>query len=506
MRVSLSGIVVRFGALTAVNDVSLAIEPGEIHAVVGENGAGKSTLMNVLFGLVKPQAGTIGIDGRPRVWNSASDAISAGLGMVHQHFMLQEQMTVLENIVLCAEPVGPLGFVDFAAARRRLAESANLHGITVALDREVGRLSVGERQVVEILKMLYREAQVLILDEPTSVLTPQEKDRLFEILRSFRAAGRAIVLITHKLDEVMEIADRVSVMRGGRLVTSAPLAETSKEEIARGIIGGEVPPLRQRSAHTPGEAVLAVEGLGIGRRGRSVGPLSFSVRADEIVGIAGVSGNGQAELVQALAGLKPASAGRIVLCGRDITGLSVAERRRIGMSYIPEDRQRMGLALAATVSENANAGRDDRGGFAKGPFLRRGAMAEFARDIIRRFDIRVAGPSALASTMSGGNKQKLVVGREITRATPLIIAENPTWGVDIGAIDFIHGELMRMRDAGHAVLLVSTELDEVMALSDRILVMYEGRFAGEVPGSEATRERLGNLMTSHLGQGSAVAA
>ncbi|MCT7377602.1 ABC transporter ATP-binding protein [Chelativorans salis] len=496
MRASLSGITVRFGALTAVDNVSLDIEPGEIHAIVGENGAGKTTLMNVLFGLVQPEAGAISLDGKAMRWASPQDAIRHGLGMVHQHFMLQESMTVLENIVLCAEPVTRFGFIDFAAARRRLAEVAEEHRISIALDRPVGRLSVGERQVVEVLKMLYREAEVLILDEPTSVLTPLEKDRLFATLRSFRSAGKAIVLITHKLDEVMELADRVSVMRGGRLVRSGRLSETSKEEIARGIIGGELPPARQRTARTPGEEVLSVCDLQVSGRGGAIGPLSLSVRAGEIVGIAGVSGNGQAELIQAVTGLMPLLSGEIMLCGRPIGHLDVEDRRRIGMSYIPEDRQRMGLALGATVSENANAGRDDRAAYTRGPFLNRAAMARFARQLIERYRIRVGGTSAFASTMSGGNKQKLVVGRELARDTPLVIAENPTWGVDIGAIDFIHGELMRKRDEGHAVLLVSTELDEVLALSDRILVMYSGALAGEVAGAEADRERIGSMMTS----------
>jgi simple sugar transport system ATP-binding protein len=495
MHVALSGITVRFGALTAVDDVSLAITPGEIHAIVGENGAGKSTLMNALFGLVEPAAGTIIIDGTARRWTSPQGAITAGLGMVHQHFMLQEEMTVLENIVLCSEPVGRFGFVDFTAAHRRLKESAEGHGIVIGLDRVVGDLSVGERQV-EILKVLYREAEVLILDEPTSVLTPQEKDRLFAILKSFRAAGKAIVLITHKLDEVMEIADRVSVMRGGRLIASGRLAETSKEEIARGIIGGELPAARQRQPREPGDIVLSVEKLVAAGRGMAVGPIALSVRAGEIVGIAGVSGNGQAELVQALTGLKPSTSGAITLCGIRIEALDVEQRRRIGMSYIPEDRQRVGLALGATVAENANAGRVDRAAFSRGPFLNRPAMARFARLLIERYRIRVGGPFARASTMSGGNKQKLVVGRELARAAPLVVAENPTWGVDIGAIDFIHGELMRMRDEGHAVLLVSTELDEILALSDRILVMYAGRIAGEVARGEASRERIGGLMTS----------
>ncbi|MFC5584141.1 ABC transporter ATP-binding protein [Nitratireductor kimnyeongensis] len=496
MRIDLQDVTVRFGPVTAVDNVSLGIKPGEIHALLGENGAGKSTLMNALFGLVTPKSGTISLDGRERRWGSPQDAIAHGLGMVHQHFMLQEEMTVLENIVLCAEPIGRFGFVDFARARSRLDEITKAHGVVIDLDQRVGGLSVGERQAVEILKVLYREAEVLILDEPTAVLTPQEKDRLFATLKSFREAGKAIVLITHKLDEVMEIADRVSVMRAGRLVASSPLAETSKDEIARGIVGGDLPAARTRKAHSPGETVLAVEALTVARRGRDVGPVSFDLRAGEIVGIAGVSGNGQAELIRALTGLEQARSGSIILCGNEIQKLDVEARRQGGMSYIPEDRQRMGLALGASVSENANAGRDDAGAFTAGPFLKHGAMAQYARSLIERYRIRVAGPRASASTMSGGNKQKLVVGRELSRNTPLVIAENPTWGVDIGAIDFIHGELMRMRDAGHAILLVSTELDEVIALSDRILVMYDGAIAGEVDGGEASRDRVGALMTS----------
>ncbi|MBX3578613.1 MAG: ABC transporter ATP-binding protein [Rhizobiaceae bacterium] len=495
MHAALNNIRVAFGPLVAVDDVSIAIAAGEVHAVVGENGAGKSTLMNVLFGLIKPEAGTIEVEGVARNWASPQDAIRAGLGMVHQHFMLQEEMTVLENIVLCGEPVNRFGFVDFNRARQKLADGFREHGIVIDLDATVGGLAVGQRQVVEILKMLYRDARLLILDEPTAVLTPQEKDRLFGILRSFAASGKSIVIITHKLDEVLEIADRVSVMRGGRLVSSGPLGETSKDRIAREIIGGDLPPPLKPAARTPGEVVLSVRGLRAGTRGW-VGPLSFDVHAGEIVGIAGVSGNGQAELIRALAGLAPGVAGEIMLNGQPVDRLDVGGRRRTGMSYIPEDRQRAGLALGATVAENANAGRDDVSTFSRGPFLDRAAMASFARGLIERYRIKVAGPSALASTMSGGNKQKLVVGRELARGTPLVIAENPTWGVDIGAIELIHAELLRMRDQGHAVLLVSTELDEILRLSDRVLVMYSGTLSEPIEAADADRNRIGALMTS----------
>jgi ABC-type uncharacterized transport system ATPase subunit len=494
MRARLENIRVSFGSLVAVDDVSLGVAAGEIHAVVGENGAGKSTLMNVLFGLLKPEAGRILIDGDERSWSSPQEAIAAGLGMVHQHFMLQDDMTVLENILICGEPVNRFGFVNFAAARRQIKQGFSEHGIIIDLDARVGDLAVGQRQVVEILKVLYRNARIVILDEPTAVLTPQEKDRLFDILRSFAAAGKSVIIITHKLDEVMQIADRVSVMRAGRLVSSGLLSETSKERMAREIVGGDLPPLLKPALRQPGEVVLSLRSYSPSGR-FPVGPVDLEVRAGEIVGIAGVSGNGQSELIQAITGLRPAT-GEITLAGKRIEALDIGARRRAGLSYIPEDRQRVGLALAANVSENANAGRDDPRAFSTGPFLSRKAMSAFARGLIEHYRIKVRGPRAAASTMSGGNKQKLVVGRELSRATPLVVAENPTWGVDIGAIDLIHRELMRMRDAGHAVLLVSTELDEILALCDRIFVIYDGMLSDEISAGEADRNRLGTLMTS----------
>ncbi|MDN2566666.1 ABC transporter ATP-binding protein [Aquibium sp. A9E412] len=506
MRVELSDITVRFGDLTAVDRVSLDFRSGEVHALVGENGAGKTTVMNALFGLVRSASGSIAVDGETCRWASPQDAIARGLGMVHQHFMLQDSMTVLENIVLCNEPTGRFGFVDFRAARAHMAEVATAYGIEVDLDATVGALSLGQRQVVEILKVLYRHADMLILDEPTAVLTPQEKDRLFGVLRNFRRDGKAIVLITHKLDEVMELADRVSVMRGGRLISSAPVAETTKTAIARDIVGGELPAEIARAERAPGAVVLSVDGLTVRSRGRTVGPISFDVRAGEIVGVAGVSGNGQAELVQALTGLRRAHGGSVRLAGRPLDGLDVGARRARGMSYIPEDRQRVGLALEARVSENAAIGRMDQPGFRRGPFRIRSAMNRFAAELIARYRIKVAGPEARAATMSGGNKQKLVVGRELSRDTPLVVVENPTWGVDIGAIEFIHSELVRMRDAGHAILMVSTELDEVLALSDRILVLYEGRISGEVARAEADRTAVGQLMVSHGPSAAEIAA
>lgn len=496
MRVEMSGITVRFGALTAVDNVDLRFSGGQIHAVVGENGAGKSTIMNVLFGLISPNAGTIQLDGEVKRWRSPQDAISARLGMVHQHFMLQETMTVLENVVLCSEPVNAFGFVRFDPARRRLADIAQRYGIGVDVDSRVADLSVSERQIVEILKVLYREADMLILDEPTAVLTPQETENLFAILRNFRAAGKTIALITHKLNEVVAIADWVSVMRGGKLVRSSPIGETSMDEIAHGIIGGNLPAPLTRDAKPAGEEVLSVTNLAVRSRGRAAGPVSFTVRRGEIVGIAGVSGNGQSQIIEALVGLHGPVAGKVILRGRDVTSADVATHRDAGLSYIPADRQKVGLALGARVYENAVIGRESAVKFRNGPLLNRATMVRFARELIDRFAIKVAGPSACTSSMSGGNKQKLVVGRELARQAPLVVAENPTWGVDIGAIDFIHRELIHMRDQGHAILLVSTELDEVLALSDRILVLYEGHIAGEFSASDADRLTIGALMTS----------
>ena len=492
----LTDITVRFDALTAVDAVSLAIAPGEIHAIVGENGAGKSTIMNVLFGLLSADEGSIRINGETCAWRTPQDAIARGIGMVHQHFMLQDSMTVLENVVLCAEPLRGAGLVDFSSARRRLEAIAAEYGIGMQLNARVEALSVSERQMVEILKVLYREAELLILDEPTAVLTPQETESLFSILENFKAAGKAIVLITHKLDEVMRVADRVSVMRGGKLVASSPLGETSKSEIAHGIIGGELPEPRARAPHQPGAPVLTVENLEIKGSGRRIGPISFTVSEREIVGIAAVAGNGQVELIEALVGLRPFAAGKAGLLSQDIAGRDVSQRRALGLSYIPTDRQRVGLALEARVSENALIGRELQQRFRRGLFQLGSAINEFAGELIERYRIKVAGPFAKASSMSGGNKQKLVVGRELSRRTPLVIAENPTWGVDIGAIEFIHDELVRMRDDGHAILLVSTELDEILTLADRILVMFEGRIAGSFTAATADRFEIGAMMTS----------
>ena len=494
MHAALRDIRVRFGAVTALDGVSLDVAAGRVLAVVGENGAGKSTLANVLFGLVRPHAGRIEIDGRAETFASPQDAIAVGIGMVHQHVMLQERMTVLENVVLGSEPAGVLGIVDFAAARRRFEGGLARWGIAVDLDARIADLSAGEKQAVEILKMLWRDAALMILDEPTAVLDPAGQGRLVAMLASLRAGGKTIVIVTHRLDEVMAVADDVCVLRGGRVVSALPLAASSRERIAREIVGGDVSPRRRPAARAPGGTVLEVRGLRVAARGgrHSVGPLSFQVRGGEIVAIAGVAGNGQAELVESLTGLVAAAAGTVAIAGRRVENLSVRGRRRAGLVFVPQDRRRRGLALGATVADNANAGRDPRR-FARGPFLDRGAMVSYASAMIEDWRIRVAGPDALAATMSGGNQQKLVAAREFGRPADLLIAEDPTWGIDIGAVERIHLELMAMRDAGRAVLLVSNDLDEILLLADRILVMYAGTLSA---AAQADRASIGLMMTT----------
>ena len=496
MHIALHEITVGFDELVAVDAVSLEFNSGEIHAIVGENGAGKTTLMNVLYGMLSPSSGYLTIDGQSHTWNSTRDAIAHGIAMVHQHFMLQDSMSVLENVVLCAEPLKRFSRVDFANARRQLAQIGNKHGITVPLESQVGELSLGQRQLVEILKALYRNADTLILDEPTAVLTPQETSQLFAILRQFRIQGKAIVVITHKLDEVFAVADKVSVMRAGKLISSSSLAATSQAVVARDIIGRQLPPARLRKTQSAGKPVLEVHNLSAHRHAQLLGPLSFSVHSGEVVGVAGVSGNGQSELVRCLVGLQAVISGEVTLCGHNITAAGVAARRHVGMAYIPEDRQQTGLALAARVADNAAIGHMHQREFHVGPWRSWQAMQAHARLLIDRYRIKTPGTSTRTAELSGGNQQKLVVGRELSRYKPLLIAENPTWGVDIGAIDFIHRELMQLRDAGHAILLVSSEIDEILSLSDRILVMFEGQIAGVINGDSADRQTVGALMTS----------
>ena len=496
MKAELHEISVKFGTFCAVNNVSLSFAPGEIHALVGENGAGKSTAMSVLFGLNTDYQGNIVINDQLRRWKSPADAISAGLGMVHQHFMLQETMSVLENVILCSEPVNKLGFVSFAAAAKSVQNLIDSYDLQVDQTQKVGELSVGQRQAVEILKLLYRRSEFLILDEPTAVLTPNEKEELFQSLSNFKASGKSIILITHKIDEVMMIADKVSVMRSGNLISSKLLKNTSKNEIQQNIIGGSLPkPIKRKQMHPKDISFemqkVIIPGLATRRK-----PISLKVYLGEIVGIAGVSGNGQGPLVEAIVGLRNILSGNMLLSNENISDQDVSARRKIGLSYIPEDRQRVGLALDASVLENSCVSQMRNKQFSNGYFFNLQHLCKFSEHLVSEYDIRVGSVKSKVRTMSGGNKQKLVVARELEQNKQLVIAENPTWGVDIGAINKIHQELIKMRDLGHAILLVSNEIEEIMGLSDRIHVMANGQLSESLNSNQVTANKLGELMLS----------
>ena len=496
MKAELHEISVKFGTFCAVNNVSLSFAPGEIHALVGENGAGKSTAMSVLFGLNTDYQGNILINDQLRRWKSPADAISAGLGMVHQHFMLQETMSVLENVILCSEPVNKLGFVSFAAAAKSVQNLIDSYDLQIDQTQKVGELSVGQRQAVEILKLLYRRSEFLILDEPTAVLTPNEKEELFQSLSNFKASGKSIILITHKIDEVMMIADKVSVMRSGNLISSKLLKNTSKNEIQQNIIGGSLPkPIKRKQMHPKDISFemqkVIIPGLATRRK-----PISLKVYLGEIVGIAGVSGNGQGPLVEAIVGLRNILSGNMLLSNENISDQDVSARRKIGLSYIPEDRQRVGLALDASVLENSCVSQMRNKQFSNGYFFNLQHLCKFSEQLVSEYDIRVGSVKSKVRTMSGGNKQKLVVARELEQKKQLVIAENPTWGVDIGAINKIHQELIKMRDMGHAILLVSNEIEEIMGLSDRIHVMANGQLSESLNSDQITANKLGELMLS----------
>ena len=497
----------RFGSVKANDRVDLVVEPGTIHALVGENGAGKSTAMRIAFGMTAPDAGEVVIDGRPVRLAGPHEAIRLGIGMVHQHFALVETLTVAENVVLGAEPGNALA-LDLAGAARRIAALARESGVAVDPRVVVARLAVGERQRVELLKVLYRQARLLILDEPTAVLTPAEVEDLFAMLRRLRARGKTIVLVTHKLAEVLAISDQVTVMRDGRVVGRVATRDTSAAELARWIVGRDVLLRVEKSPAHPGGPVLQVRELTVRGSDRRVGldAVSFAVRAGEILGIAGVEGNGQTELVEAIAGLVREGAGgpqnrvrgQIELDGVPITTATVRERRRRGIAHVPEDRHRRGLLLDFDLTENAVLGSHDRPPAVKGPggiWLDRAGLRSRAERLIRDFDVRPADPHRPARALSGGNQQKLVLGRELTPPPRLLLAAQPTRGVDIGAVERIHRELIALRDRGSAVLLVSAELEEVTSLSDRLLVLHRGRIAGEVDPARASPEEIGLLMT-----------
>ncbi len=497
--VELRGVVVRYGAVTAVRGVSLAVERGAIHAVVGENGAGKSTLMRALYGLVPLAAGEVRVKGEPMARPSPEAAIARGVGMVHQHFLLAEALTVAENVVLGREP-RRRGLLDVAGAEAEVGALAEEHGLAVDPAAPVGALSVGERQRVEILKALYRGADVLILDEPTAVLSPPEVDDLFAMLRAHRDRGGTVILVTHKLDEVMAISERVTVLRRGEVVGDLPTRDATPEAIVRLMVGRDLAGPPERGAGPMGDVRLSVEGLTV--RG-SLDRVSLEVRGGEILGVAGVEGNGQTELCEAITGLRRADAGIVRLDGADVTRASPARRRALGLGHVPEDRHRRGLLLDLSLAENLLLGRlDEYTRFAS--ILDRRRLAADAARLLERFDVRPADPAAPARSLSGGNQQKVVLARELSLRPRVLLAAQPTRGVDVGAIERIHAELDGVRRRGAGVLLISAELDELLALADRVAVLYRGRIVATLPRAEADRERLGGLMTGATAQQAAV--
>ncbi|BDA82633.1 sugar ABC transporter ATP-binding protein [Aureimonas sp. SA4125] len=496
--IELIGISKSFGAVRANHDIRLTVEKGTIHGIVGENGAGKSTLMSILYGFYQADAGEIRVDGKRVEITDTNAAIAAGIGMVHQHFMLIDNFTVVENVMLGAEQSGFLS-AGIGRVRKELKRLETEHGLDVDPDAIVGELPVGLQQRVEILKSLYRRADILILDEPTGVLTPAEADQLFSVLRQLRDEGRTIILITHKLREIMAVTDSVSVMRRGEIVATRPTAETSVGELAELMVGRRVLLSVDRPPAAPGAARLAVRDLTV-RDGRGVAMaknVSFEVRAGEIVGIAGVAGNGQSELLEAISGIRRAESGRIDVAGHRLDPASgegdPAFMRRIGLAHVPEDRHHMGLVLAFEECENAMLGYHGVRRYARGGLLDIGTMRRDARRGIEAYDIRPPDCRLKTANFSGGNQQKIVLAREMERDPAVLLIGQPTRGVDVGAIEFIHRRIVAMRDAGKAILLVSVELDEIRALSDRILVMFDGRIVGERP-SGADEAELGLLM------------
>ena len=493
--IRLRGITKRFPGVVANDAVEFEAAPGEVHALLGENGAGKSTLMNILYGLYHPDEGEFRLNGKPLRINSPREAIDAGIGMVHQHFMLIPVMTVAENIVLAAEPTkGP--FLDEGEAEDRVRELSERFGLAVRPDALIERISVGMQQRVEILKALYRGAEILILDEPTAVLTPQEAQELFEIIRSLKEQGKSIIFISHKLNEVLEIADRITVLRRGKLIETLPAEGATEAGLARLMVGREVLLRVAKTPAHPTEPLLEIEELRVvdDRGIEKVRALSLEVRAGEIVGIAGIDGNGQTELIDAISGLYPIESGTVSVGGEDVTSESAHGHLEAGLGHIPEDRQRRGLVLEYSIAENL-ALHDYRSAPASRfgwLFPRR--LVQRARALIREFDVRGGGPTTRAGGLSGGNQQKVVLAREIDRDPKVLIAAQPTRGLDVGAIEFVHRRLIEERDEGRAILLVSLELEEVLSLSDRILVIYEGEIVGEFPPT-ASEEELGIAMT-----------
>ncbi len=496
LAVELIGIEKRFPGVIANHDVNIAVERGSIHAIVGENGAGKSTLMKTLYGMHQPEAGTIIVDGVEKQFRSPSDAIDVGIGMVHQHFMLADNLTVTENIILGAEPTNGWR-IDWKAAKRRLEDIVASSGFQVDLDAMVSELGVGERQRVEILKVLFRGAEILILDEPTAVLVPQEVDELFENLRQLVADGATVIFISHKLDEVMAISDQITVIRAGTTVATVTPAETNTRQLAEYMVGSELPAAEPRHTAVGERALLSVSGLTVaGPPGAkaAVDDVSLVVHEAEILGVAGVEGNGQFELCQAVMGLTEAQ-GQVTLAGTDISHMTARERQDLGLAYIPFDRHAEGLMLEAPLWENYLLTRDDEPRFVSRGLIDQGQARRATIATIEHFDVRTPNETVPAYALSGGNQQKLLVGREIESEPSVLIAAHPTRGVDVGAQSSIWDKLRESRDAGLAVLLITADLEELLALSDRIIVMFDGVVNAELKPADATPELLGTYMT-----------
>ena len=493
-RLSVRHLSKRFGALAANDDISLSVAAGELHCLLGENGAGKSTFSACLYGLLRPDTGVIEIDGHGVDLTSPAVAIASGIGMVHQHFVLVPGFTVLENIVV---GTGSGLSLDMAAARRDIVELGHRFGLELSPDRLVGDLSVGEKQWVEIVKALYLGARLLILDEPTAVLTPQESERLFAIITELKAAGISVILISHKMNEVMR-SDKVSVLRKGKLVGTVRTSDVTRDDLTMMMVGRHIVQVRARTKPSQSGAALRIEGLSLTEGGRArLSDIDLGIAAGEILGIAGVGGNGQDELLEAIAGLAHPDRGRILLGHDELTRLSVCDISRRGVGYVPSDRFRDGLIGDFTVAENLILGQQWDERWRSGPLLNPAAMAAGAREAISAYSIMASGPGMPCARLSGGNAQKVILAREFAKASHLLLCNQPTRGVDIGVIEFVHGELLRKREAGCAILLVSEELEDIFALSDRIAVMFRGEIMGVFPREAATIAAIGPLMAGH---------
>ena len=492
----LRGITKQFPGVLANDHVDFDLRRGEVHALLGENGAGKSTLMNILYGLYSADEGEIIVNGKTVAFSSPHDAIDQGIGMVHQHFMLIPVMTVTENIVLASEPTKGRVFLDYAGARKRVEEISQRFGFAIEPDARIQDITVGQQQRVEILKALYRDADILILDEPTAVLTPQEAAELFAILEGLVHEGMSIIFISHKLNEVLEIADRITVLRRGKRIDTIPREGATEASLARSMVGREVLLRVDKKPASPGATLMDVEDLRVfdDRRLEAVRGVSFDVRAGEIVGIAGVDGNGQTELIDALTGLRRPSGGRIEIEGHDLTNSNADAHLEAGLGHIPEDRQRRGLVLEFSLAENLVLHDYDKEPYSRFGTISPRRIVSRARRLLSDYDVRGGGPRTPAAALSGGNQQKVVVAREVSRNPRVLIAAQPTRGLDVGAIEFVHRQLVAERDTGRGVLLVSLELEEILSLSDRILVIYEGRIVGEF-SPDVTEEELGIAMT-----------